>query len=156
LRQLTGSKVAVNHHEKEVVEKALKPQPPALNAWGWAFMGVLSRMFASTTHLKKTPVDLTLEDSETSLRPFGISGKVLHTPGHSSGSVSVLLETGDAFVGDLAMNGLPWRIGPGMPCLGDDAAIVKKSWELLLIKGARRIYPAHGKPFNADLLRKMI
>ena len=35
--------------------------------------------------------------------------RVIHTPGHSMGSVSVLLETGDALVGDLAMTEFPLR-----------------------------------------------
>jgi hypothetical protein len=43
-----------------------------------------------------------------------------------------------------------------LPSVGDDAAGVKKSWYLLLANGAKRIHPAHGKPFNADLLRRMM
>jgi len=81
---------------------------------------------------------------------------VLHTPGHTMGSVSVLLETGDAFVGDLAMNGLPLRIGPGMPPLAEDAVAVKDSWRLLLEKGAKRIYPAHGQPFGTEVLERAL
>jgi glyoxylase-like metal-dependent hydrolase (beta-lactamase superfamily II) len=56
---------------------------------------------------------------------------VIHTPGHSSGSVSVLLETGDVFVGDLAMNGLPLRLGPGLPIFAEDLQKVKESWKML-------------------------
>jgi len=88
--------------------------------------------------------------------PFGVPGKVLFTPGHSMGSVSVLLETGDAFVGDLAMNGSLLRWGAGLPSLAEDLEMVKESWALLLRQGARVIYPAHGKPFPADTIRKAL
>jgi glyoxylase-like metal-dependent hydrolase (beta-lactamase superfamily II) len=47
-----------------------------------------------------------------------VPGKILCTPGHSSGSVSVLLDTGEAFVGDLAMNRFPLRLSPGPAILG--------------------------------------
>ncbi len=106
--------------------------------------------------ISATKVDIVLGDEETSLAPFGIPGRVLYTPGHTMGSVSVLLESGDAFVGDLAMNGLPLRLGPGVPVFADDLELVKKSWRLLLDQGAKTIYPGHGKPFPADVLRKAL
>lgn len=154
-RKMTGSKVAVNYREREWVEKALKPLPKVLSTWG-VLLSLLTRVMAANSHFSGIPVDLTLQDDGVSLEPFGISGRMLHTPGHTQGSMSVLLDTGDAFVGDLAMNGLPLRFGPGMPSLGDDPSAVKASWRLLLHSGAKKIYPAHGKPFDADVLRKKL
>ena len=97
-----------------------------------------------------------LEDEEYPLESYGIHGKVIYTPGHSSGSISLLLDTGDAFVGDLAMNVFPTRIGPGMPIFAENVNALKESWRLLLSSGAKQIYPAHGKPFNADVLEKLL
>lgn len=154
-KNMTGCKVAVNHRERSCVENALKPLPKVLSPWG-VLLSLLTRMMAANSHFGGTPVDLTLEDDGMPLEPFGISGRILHTPGHTQGSMSVLLDTGDAFVGDLAMNGLPMRFGPGMPSLGDDPGTVKASWRLLLDSGAKKIYPAHGKPFDADVLRKKL
>ena len=155
LKGLTGCKVAINRHEKEWVEQALKPMPPGIGLWGKA-MGMMTRMFMPLVSFAGTPVDLALGDEEFSLEPFGIHGVALHTPGHSPGSTSLLLDTGDAFVGDLAMNGLPLRIGPGMPRFAEDLSAVKESWRLLLARGAKWIYPAHGKPFRADVLEKSL
>ena len=101
-------------------------------------------------------VDIVLRDEEFSLASFGIPGKVLFTPGHTMGSVSVLLETGDAFVGDLAMNGFPFRLRPGLTILAEDNLKVKESWKLLLDKGAKKVYPGHGKPFSAGIIRKAL
>jgi len=86
------------------------------------------------------------------LAPYGIPGRVIHTPGHTLGSVSVLLDTGEAFVGDLAMNRLPLRAAPGMAIFGEDEDLMKKSLARLAELGARMIYPAHGKPFELDRL----
>jgi glyoxylase-like metal-dependent hydrolase (beta-lactamase superfamily II) len=112
--------------------------------------------FIPLVHIPSTDVDIILENEEFSLFDFGIPGKVIHTPGHSSGSVSVLLETGDVFVGDLAMNGFPLRLSPGLPIFAEDLQEVKDSWKLLLDKGARMVYPAHGRSFSAEIIRKII
>jgi glyoxylase-like metal-dependent hydrolase (beta-lactamase superfamily II) len=82
-----------------------------------------------------------------------LPGEVIHTPGHSPGSVSLLLASGDCFVGDLAMNGLPLRRGPGLPVFADDLERVRRSWRMLLDRGARTVYPAHGRPFDAERIR---
>jgi glyoxylase-like metal-dependent hydrolase (beta-lactamase superfamily II) len=56
-------------------------------------------VFLPFIRIPATDVDVVLGDEEVSLAEYGIPGKVVYTPGHSSGSVSVLLETGEAFVG---------------------------------------------------------
>jgi glyoxylase-like metal-dependent hydrolase (beta-lactamase superfamily II) len=66
------------------------------------------------------------------------------------------LDSGEAFVGDLAMNGLPLRLGAGLPRFAEDLGVVKKSWRLLLDRGAKWIYPGHGKLFKAEVLEKLL
>lgn len=154
IKRLTGGKVAINQREKEWVEQALKPMPPPVGLWG-KIMTVMFKWAMSRLSFPGTPVDLALGDQDFSLENYGINGKVIHTPGHTSGSMSLLLDTGDAFVGDLAMNGLPMRIGAGMPIFAEDTNAIKKSWRSLLNNGAKRIYSAHGKPFPADKLQKL-
>ena len=103
-----------------------------------------------------TDVDIVLGDGEFPLFEHGIPGKIVHTPGHSMGSVSGLLETGEAFVGDLAMNMFPLRFGPGLPILAEDMQKVRQSWKLLMGAGAKTIYPAHGEPFSVDVIRRAL
>jgi glyoxylase-like metal-dependent hydrolase (beta-lactamase superfamily II) len=67
-----------------------------------------------------------------------------------------LLDTGEAFVGDLAMNRFPLRLSPGLPIFAEDQAAVVESWRSLLDQGATTVYPAHGKPFPAEVIRKAI
>jgi hydroxyacylglutathione hydrolase len=154
-KKLTGCKVAINHREKDWVEKGLKSVPPGVNLWG-KVNAAIGNVLIPFMKFPSTPVDLALEDEDYSLEPYGIHGRFIHTPGHTSGSMSLLLDTGDAFVGDLAVNGLPMRIGPGMPQVAENTDAVKKSWRLLLSNGVKQIYPTHGKPFNADVLEKLL
>ena len=155
LKALTGCQVAVSQHEKDCLEQGLKLPFPGIGLWG-KLLNIFAKIYTPFVKLTPTSVDLVLEDKEFSLEPYGISGKVIYTPGHSLGSMSLLLDTGDAFVGDLVMNGLPMRIGPGMPVFGIDAVAIKESWRLLLDMGAKQIYPGHGKPFNAGELEKAL
>jgi glyoxylase-like metal-dependent hydrolase (beta-lactamase superfamily II) len=113
-------------------------------------------MFMPLVHIPSTDVDVVLGDEERSLDRYGIPGKVIHTPGHSSGSVSIVLEKGEVFVGDLAMNKFPLRLSPGLPIFAEDLARLKASWQLLLDHGAKTVYPAHGEPFPADVIRRAL
>ena len=155
IKEITGAKIALHRNEKDWLEKSLMPLPPAVTLWGRIFAKIMA-MFMPLIHVPATTVDVVLGDEELSLAEYGIPGRIIPTPGHSMGSVSVLLETGDAFVGDLAMNGFPLRLDPGLPIFAEDLQKVKKSWHLLLAKGAKTVYPAHGKPFPADAIRRAL
>jgi glyoxylase-like metal-dependent hydrolase (beta-lactamase superfamily II) len=92
-------------------------------------------------------VDITTDDnltisfaeSRALLERIGISGEILHTPGHSDDSVSLLLDDGSVFTGDLTPAELAW---------GEAASIVTASWRLLRERGATRVYPGHGPVRN--------
>ena len=86
------------------------------------------------------------------LQRIGVEGTILHTPGHSRDSISVVLSDGSAFVGDAAMNFLRFCGIKHRPIFVDDIDAVFESWRKLLEQGAKWIYPAHGKPFSAEKL----
>ena len=156
IKKITGAKIAMHEREKDWLEKGLMPLPPGLSMWGTVLLGVMKVFMIPFRTIKPTQVDIVLDDNEFSLKDYDISGKVIHTPGHSSGSVSVLLENGDAFVGDLAMNTLPMRFSLGLPVFGDSMEMIKNSWRLLLNQGAKMVYPAHGDPFPAGVIEKAL
>jgi hydroxyacylglutathione hydrolase len=87
-------------------------------------------------------VDLFLEDGR-SLADRGVDARVVHIPGHSRGSIGLLLPTGDLIAGDLFMN----LIAPNFSAIrlagGETAASVAKLDGL----GIRDVLPSHGRPF---------
>lgn len=155
IQEMTGAKIAMHEREREWLENSLKPLPPAVTTWGSIFKTTMG-VFLPLIKFPPAHVDVVLGDDSLSLADFGIPGRIIYTPGHSMGSVSVLLETGDAFVGDLAMNGLPLRLSPGLPIFAEDLQKVKESWRLLLDLGAKTVYPAHGKPFSVEIMRRIV
>ena len=97
--------------------------------------------------------DIVIEgDNNSLLKGIGIDGVILHTPGHTRDSVSVLLSDGRAFVGDAAMNFLRWTgVGHRLIYI-EDINTVYESWRKLRERGARVIYPSHGRPFSTTKL----
>lgn len=83
---------------------------------------------------------ISFEQSRPLLSGIGIPGEILHTPGHSDHCVSLLLDDGTVFTGDLPLEAAAY-----------DNPLALASWKLLREKGARRVYPAHGpiRPIDA-------
>lgn len=84
-------------------------------------------------------VILALADSRDFLAKIGIHGEIIATPGHSDDSVTLILDDGAAFTGDLTH-----------PMLVIDEAPnpVSESWDKIRSLGAKTIYPGHGPIWN--------
>jgi glyoxylase-like metal-dependent hydrolase (beta-lactamase superfamily II) len=152
IKEITGAKVVMHKNEKLWLEESLKVMPPGITTWGSILDKLVTWFIIPFKHIRATEVDIVLKDEEFSLNDYGIKGKVIHTPGHSSGSVSILLDTGEAFVGDLAMNKFPLRLTPGLPIFAEDWPKLIESWQKLLDLGVKIVYPAHGDPFSSDII----
>ena len=99
IKELTGAKVLMHQKDMHFLEESYPSQPPGLTTWGKISLG-LAKLISPFIHISKFEVDMVTEDDVISLVEFGIPGKVIPTPGHSWGSLSVLLDSGDGFVGD--------------------------------------------------------
>ncbi|MBI5118134.1 MBL fold metallo-hydrolase [Candidatus Poribacteria bacterium] len=102
-------------------------------------------------HLRGKDIVIKGDDNEL-LRSLGINGKIIHTPGHTSDSISVILDDGSALVGDAAMNFMKFCLIGHKPIYVNDRKQTSQSWLKLKREGAKLIYPSHGKPFNAEEL----
>ena len=85
---------------------------------------------------------------------------MVYTPGHTKGSISVLLSSGEAIVGDLLMGG--WLGGmfrsgqPGYPYYADDLGQIRASVKTLLDLGATKFFVGHGGPLEAGRVREWL
>lgn len=86
---------------------------------------------------------ITCAESRAFLAKIGFDGEIVHTPGHSDDSVSLVLGTGEAFTGDLTY--------PGM-ATEESAELVARSWQRLRDHGAKMVYAGHGpvRPMPGD------
>lgn len=86
--------------------------------------------------------------TEFDLRQYGIAGHVVHTPGHTDGSISLVFDDGRAIVGDVMMGGhMGGNFMPGKPryhYFAEDLAAVQNSIHTLLDLGIEEFYVGHG------------
>lgn len=82
---------------------------------------------------------ITAAESRALLSTIGIQGEIIPTPGHSDDCVTLLLDTGEAFTGDLT---------PPMMVPDDPSDLAYISWAAIRAKGAHTIYPGHGPAFQ--------
>lgn len=92
------------------------------------------------------------------LRNIGVEGKIVSTPGHSNDSVSILLDNGTAYVGDLAMNikSMKRMSGMPLPIEAEDFEQVKFSIKNLIHLGANLFYPSHGEVITKEMIERVI
>ena len=76
-----------------------------------------------------------LAESRARLASLGIEGEIVHTPGHSDDSVTLVLDNGMAFTGDLTNE---FMVG------NEDPVVVANSWQSLRDRGVTNIYGGHG------------
>jgi hydroxyacylglutathione hydrolase len=92
-----------------------------------------------------------LVDSEFDLKKFGFNAFILHTPGHSPGSMSVIIDNEIALVGD-AMFGI--FMGSVFPPFAYDVKLMVKSWGRLLETNCLVFLPSHGTANSRELVQK--
>jgi endoribonuclease LACTB2 len=86
-------------------------------------------------------VQVNFANSRAFLKNIGVEGEIIHTPGHSDDSVTIILDSGAAFTGDLTH--------PVM--IEDNASPAYQSWERIQAKNVTMIYPGHGPAWQLKL-----
>lgn len=97
------------------------------------------------------PIQVTRQDlispTREDLGRIGIQGEIIPTPGHSGDSVSLVLESGLAFIGDLH---LPDQVDPAD---AKNSQLTRESWKAPVERRVKTVYPAHGSPFELQDVR---
>jgi hydroxyacylglutathione hydrolase len=154
LRRLAGFEVGCHPLAMPALAEGGRRVSPGLTPRG-KLMELAGRLLLPWVRLHGVSADLALEDG-ADLHTFGLPGRVLHTPGHTDDCISVLLDDGTAFVGDLVSGPELGVRHPLPPAMAVGLSSVFASWRNLLDAGARIIYPAHGTPFPAEGLRALL
>jgi endoribonuclease LACTB2 len=85
-------------------------------------------------------IELAFGESRVFLKALGIDGEIISAPGHSPDHVTLILDKGVAFIGDLPPeNGSPE---------GSDAF---NDWQRLRTMKVTCVFPAHGRPYDLPI-----
>lgn len=146
LKKQYGCDIAIHAGDAGDLEKGLTSLG---SVKGW---GILMKAFFPVTRLlwKQEGIapDVLLEDGDR-LDAYGFDAYILHSPGHTGGSSSLILEDRYAFVGDL-VSSRPWV--HAQKYFADDWQHVSQSIERLRDTGISRAFPGHGSPFHMEEL----
>ena len=156
LGQLSGAPIVAHAGDLDYYQQK-KPMTFCTTDW-------FSRLFLRTGLIMRpyapfTP-DVLLQDGESlDLQPYGLPGRVQHTPGHTAGSISIQMQGGDAMVGDLLASGVMLggllRTGHAKrPPFEDDPHQVADELQRLVDAGMQRFYMGHGGPLPAQEVQR--
>jgi glyoxylase-like metal-dependent hydrolase (beta-lactamase superfamily II) len=151
LKQLTAAPTAVHPDDADMLRKGANRPLIATNLTGRLIRPVVDKPFPALEP------DLLLEDG-TDLTPYGVAGRVITTPGHTTGSVSVLFANGEAVAGDLLVGGYLGGLfaahTPGYPYFAEDMGTLRASIKKLLDYSPRKVHVGHGGPLEIEAVRR--
>jgi hydroxyacylglutathione hydrolase len=151
LAERTHARVVAHRNEAPTLTSGAALHPHGLTTAGKVMSAFMGRFVKAAAGFPCAP-DVVVDD-ELSLAEFGVAGRAIHTPGHTAGSLTLLLDSGEAFSGDLCAKMSP--LGRSyLPPFGDDLDTVYASWRRLLDAGATTLYPGHGASIPAAELAK--
>lgn len=151
VQERSGAPVMAHRVEADFLERGEGVEVVGVGAVG-NFMSFMLRMFPNNARFAPCEVERVVDD-EVSLAEFGVAGRVVHTPGHTPGSLSILLDGGDAVVGDNCFDFYPFGLGPIFPPIVCDVRALLESWRMMLEADVKRVHAGHGPPFDAGRLR---
>lgn len=151
LKQRTGAPVAIHREDADALRTGVNPELLPIGLKGYVVATLRGLM--KVPEIKGMEPDI-LINGETDLRPYGLEGKIVPTPGHTRGSVSVMLDGGCALVGDLICGGLVRKKSPGFPYFGYDKQEIYKSIQKILDLDPKIIYAGHGGHFTVPSVQR--
>jgi glyoxylase-like metal-dependent hydrolase (beta-lactamase superfamily II) len=152
LQEMTGAPVAVHENDVRMLQTGTQGQliPTGL-------IGRIAPLFLGSVNKTTFPAvnPAIVIKGTMDLAPYGVVGTVIPTPGHTLGSVSVVLRNGDVFSGDLIIPQIPSG-KPSLPFWADNPVDVYMCVRTLLAYNPQTFHLGHGGPFPAELVRQMV
>jgi hydroxyacylglutathione hydrolase len=145
-----GAKVIVHASEAEFLETGYSPLPSGTIFFTKALIGLSRKKKSPIGRYEPCTVDI-LVDDKFSLSEMGLNAYLLHTPGHSTGSMSLVVDDEIAAVGDAMIGRFRNSV---FPPFADDIPELIRSWKKLLDTGCSLFIPSHGSPNSKELVLK--
>lgn len=145
-----GAKVLVHEAEANFLGGGDTPLPAGTVPPTRALLRVAGSLARKRARYEPVQADIRLS-GDHDLRPLGVDATIIHTPGHSAGSVSVIVGSEIALVGDAMFGIFP---GAVFPPFADNTDQLVASWRKLLDTGCRAFLPAHGRPQTREMLER--
>jgi len=161
LRELTHAKLIIHRLQIPFITEGITDHSK-VRQYNWILL-IIDRILRPFISFDYKPIriddtDFVIDNDidENTLRHIDVEGRVVSTPGHSGDSMSILLDNGDAYVGDLAMDLMGLICKPPLPVEAENYEQVNDSLKKLINLGARNFYPSHGKKIDCKQIEMII
>jgi glyoxylase-like metal-dependent hydrolase (beta-lactamase superfamily II) len=148
IKKLTGCKIIINENESCFLSSGFTPIPDGTN-----FLTKNISSFGKKHISKKGKIEAVTPEITFS-KEFNLPCsdiKLIHTPGHSIGSCSIILNNEIAIVGDTMFGILRDKI---FPPYADSIKLMVCSWETLLKTNCSIFLPGHGSQIERKTVEK--
>ncbi|MHC1760924.1 MAG: MBL fold metallo-hydrolase [Negativicutes bacterium] len=145
LRELTGAPILCHSKALPALRTGKNPPVHPRNELGESVLKMISGKAPAASRSIEPDI---LIDSEFELAFYGIAGKIIPTPGHSNCSLSVLLDSGAAIVGDMVVSS-PFTGKASIAYFADDPERLFTNVRMLL-PHTHTFHSGHGGPFTRE------
>jgi len=122
------------------------------------------KLFKKSPLIKKNverfKVDIIIHGGED-LKPYGVDAEIIFTPGHTPGSISVMLGNremiaGDVVSGGILLGGIMFNQVPIWPIFHEDTATTIESLKRIIELSPTRIHVGHGGPLEGPSIERFV
>jgi hydroxyacylglutathione hydrolase len=144
------ARVIIHESEAQYLATGDNILPVGTNAFTKWIVKTFSDKFRSFARYQPCTTDLAVS-SDFSLSGYGFNAMLMHTPGHTTGSMSLIIDNEIALVGDTLFGIFPRSV---FPPFASDSDQLLTSWKKLLNTTCVLFLPSHGSANNRSLLEK--
>jgi glyoxylase-like metal-dependent hydrolase (beta-lactamase superfamily II) len=145
-----GARIIVNLREAIYLEHGENMKPKGTIFISRFMVEHFVPLISTSLNYEGCSIDV-LVDQHFDLTELGFNAYVLHTPGHSPGSQSLIIDDEIALTGDAMFGVFP---GSVFPPFADNNDELIKSWGKLLETNCNIFIPSHGTPNSRVLVMK--
>jgi glyoxylase-like metal-dependent hydrolase (beta-lactamase superfamily II) len=143
MKNWTNAKIIVHDNAVEYLESG-GMDPLKSNSLLAKFLLSIGNLFPNRLKFETVKPDI-IVSYDTNLSEYGFDAKIIHTPGHTQGSISLIVNDCNAFIGDLCFN---LRFAKTLiPPIYQNYQQLYMSWNKLNQTGVTEFYPGHGNQF---------
>ncbi|PKL66599.1 MAG: Zn-dependent hydrolase [Methanobacteriales archaeon HGW-Methanobacteriales-1] len=150
IKEKYNCKVIVHECEANYLKNGDSPLPKGTNILTRFLINFIGKRIQSRYNYDPVHLDIAV-DEKFDLNKFGFQAYIIPTPGHSPGSISLIIDDELAIVGDAMFGVFKWSV---YPPFADDTQLMIQSWGKLLETGCVTYLPGHGTEISVNLLKK--
>ena len=150
IKNMFNCKIILSENERIYAEKGFTPIPAGTGFFTRLLIYLGKRIDLKLFHYSPFRGDILItKDYELESMPFPV--KIISTEGHSSGSISVIVDNEIAIVGDVMIGIFSDTV---FPPFADNVKQMVNSWKKLLDTGCKIFLSGHGSEIKRDFLQQ--